>query len=151
MVISAQLNAFWFLGQHMNKLTDRTALQVGEIKQTNLLSRFNEAGHYYTSYPSLGNWKTDFTHTEFESGLLDFLKGEGKDSPLHLYLHIPFCAKLCWYCICNIVISNNRDNIQFFLDYMLREIDLLRGVFERNGLKPNIKGNTVRRGNPLPS
>jgi len=142
------LNAFWLRGPHMNIPTDRPALQVGEIKQTNLLSRFNEAGHYYTSYPSLGNWSTSFGHQEFEKGLVDFLTGEGKDSPLHLYLHVPFCAKLCWYCICNIVVSNNRDNIQFFLDYMLREIDLLRGVFERNGLKPNIREIQFGGGTP---
>ena len=48
------------------------------------------------------------------------------DGPRHLYLHIPFCAKLCHYCICNISITNDRAKIQFFLDHLLKEIDLLR-------------------------
>lgn len=132
----------------MNMLTARPVPRVDGIKQTDLLNRFNEAGPYYTSYPSLGQWSNDFTHNEYENALKDFLTGKEKDSPLHIYLHIPFCAKLCWYCICNIVISNDRDKIQFFLDYMLREIDLLRGFFERNGLKPNIKEIQFGGGTP---
>src|SRR6185436_13172064 len=48
------------------------------------------------------------------------------DGPLHLYLHIPFCAKLCHYCICNVIISNDREKIQFFLDHLCKEIDLLK-------------------------
>lgn len=129
--------------------TERPTPRVDGIKQTGLLNRINEAGHYYTSYPSLGQWSNDFGHAEYENALKDFFTGEGKNAPLHLYLHIPFCAKLCWYCICNIVITNDRDKIQFFLDYMLREIDLLRGFFERNGLKPRI--NEIHFGGGTPS
>lgn len=127
----------------MNMLTE-----VDDIKQTDLLNRFNEPGPYYTSYPALGQWSTGSTYNEYENSLKDFFTGEEKHSPLHIYLHIPFCAKLCWYCICNIVISNDRAKIQFFLDYMLREIDLLRGFFERNGLKPNIKEIQFGGGTP---
>lgn len=132
----------------MSMLVARPVSRVDDIKQTDLLNRINEAGHYYTSYPSLGQWSKDFTHNEYEDALKDFLTGEGKDSPLHIYLHVPFCAKLCWYCICNIVITNDREKIQFFLDYMLREIDLLRDFFERNGLKPNIKEIQFGGGTP---
>lgn len=132
----------------MSMLAARPASRVDDIKQTVLLSRINEAGHYYTSHPSLGQWSKDFTHDDYEDALKDFFTGKGKDSPLHIYLHVPFCAKLCWYCICNIVITNDREKIQFFLDYMLREIDLLRNFFERNGLKPNIKEIQFGGGTP---
>jgi oxygen-independent coproporphyrinogen-3 oxidase len=124
--------------------------RVDGIKQTpGLLDQITEAGPYYTSYPALQQWSTDFKHAHYEKALKEYLGGEGKDTPLHLYLHIPFCAKLCWYCICNIVISNDRAKIQFFLDYLLREIALLRGFFERNGLKPNI--NEIHLGGGTPS
>ena len=82
--------------------------------QTNLEKYFNEAGPYYTSYPTRGEWKDDFRHDHFLHCLKDFYETEGKDTPVHLYMHIPYCAKLCWYCICNIKITNNKEpNILF--------------------------------------
>ena len=84
------------------------------------LREFNSEGHYYTSYPSLNHWTEDFKHAQYVEALKSFT------GPLHLYLHIPFCAKLCFYCLCNVVISNDRAKIQNFLDHLLKEIDLLK-------------------------
>ena len=84
-----------------------------------LIKAFNEDGHWFTSYPSLNHWTREFGHREYVEHLKTF------KAPTHLYVHIPFCAKLCYYCICNIIITNQRDKIQFFLEKLLREIDLL--------------------------
>lgn len=123
----------------MNELTERPLPRIDAVNQSEFLSRFNEPGPYYTSYPTIGLWSRDFGPADYRNALIDFFTGEGKDKPIHLYLHIPFCAKLCWYCICNIQVTNNRAKIQFFLDYLFREIENLRAFFERNGLEPNIK------------
>ena len=109
---------------------------ISDIKQTGLLEAFNQEGHYYTSYPSLNHWTEDFQHEQYKEALAKFHK------PLHLYLHIPFCAKLCYYCICNIVVSNDRAKIQFFLDHLLKEIDLLKT------LNPNIRDLHFGGGTP---
>lgn len=82
-------------------------------------NEFNADGHWYSSYPSLNHWTEDFKHIDYVVALRQF------NGPRHLYLHIPFCAKLCYYCICNISITNDREKIQFFLDHLLKEIDLL--------------------------
>ena len=84
---------------------------------------FNAQGHWYTSYPSLNHWTEDFGHSEYRQAL------EVCNDPKHLYIHIPFCAKLCHYCICNIVITNERPKIQFFLDHLLKEIENLREFY----------------------
>lgn len=84
---------------------------------------FNAEGHWYTSFPSLNHWTEDFGHEEYKEAL------EKSHGPKHLYVHIPFCAKLCHYCICNIVITNERPKIQFFLDHLLKEIDNLREFY----------------------
>lgn len=102
------------------------------------LQKFNESGPYYTSYPTLGLWSNEFGHDRYIKALENFFSEEGEDAPLALYVHIPFCAKLCWYCICNIIISNNRERIQGFLNYLLREIEMLRDFFDRRSIKPNI-------------
>ena len=81
---------------------------------------FNAPGHWFTSYPSLNHWSESFRHSDYVEALTQFT------DPLHLYLHIPFCKKLCSYCICNVVISSDREKIQFFLDHLLKEIDLLK-------------------------
>ena len=106
-----------------------------------LLKAFTEEGHYYTSYPSLNHWTEDFKHPQYMRALSSFI---GANKPLHLYLHIPFCAKLCFYCICNIVISNDRAKIQHFLDQMLKEIDLLHWAYPY----PNIKEIQFGGGTP---
>ena len=85
-------------------------------------SEFNSEGHWYTSYPSLNHWGR-FGHEDYSQALRGFLSSR---KPLHLYVHIPFCAKLCYYCICNIVVTNEREKIELFLSHMLREIDNLK-------------------------
>lgn len=111
-------------------------MNLTAIKETGLLSRFNEDGHWFTSYPSLNHWTEDFKHADYEAALCSFIE------PLHLYLHIPFCKKLCHYCICNIVISNDRAKIQYFLDHLLKEIDLLKAY------KPDIRDMHFGGGTP---
>ena len=98
-----------------------------------VIEKFNEPGHYYTSYPSLGHWKEFGDYARYFS---DFIKTR---KPLHLYCHIPFCAKLCHYCICNVVISSDRQKIQFFLDHLLKEIRNLRKFYEDTSEKPAIE------------
>lgn len=113
----------------------------------NLSNRFNESGPYYTSYPSLGRWSTDFTHAAYVDALPGFLEESGR-LPLHLYVHIPFCAKLCYYCICNIQISNDYDTKQRFVDDLCREVDMLCELFAARKVTPNIKEIHLGGGTP---
>jgi oxygen-independent coproporphyrinogen-3 oxidase len=120
---------------------NRGSFQMMDLTQkelTELQAKLLEPGPYYTSYPTLGLWLKKFTSDEYKNQLLKFFKENKESTPLHLYIHIPFCAKLCWYCVCNIVVTNNREKIQFFLNYLIKEIEMLRLFFSENNLKPNI-------------
>ena len=112
-----------------------------------LIAKFNESGPYYSSYPTLNRWHENFGHEQYVRALLEFFERE-PDAPIYLYLHIPFCAKLCWYCICNIQISNNRERIQRFVDVLLAEIAMLRGFFETHGIRPNVREIHLGGGTP---
>ena len=101
-------------------------------------------GHWYTSFPSLNHWGP-LDHKEYSERLRSFLNG---GNSAHLYLHIPFCAKLCYYCICNIVVTNEREKIRFFLDHLLKEIDLLKGIYDEVGLNPDIRDLQFGGGTP---
>ncbi|MDA2932847.1 oxygen-independent coproporphyrinogen III oxidase [Acidobacteria bacterium AH-259-D05] len=128
-------------------LKEKTSV-LDRIRQRDFLNKFNESGPYYTSYPTLGHWSRAFEHTRYVEALKDFFSNEGDGAPLTLYVHIPFCAKLCWYCICNIRITNNREHIQYFLDHLLREIDLLWAFFDRYSIRPNVREIHLGGGTP---
>lgn len=105
-------------------------MNLESIKTYQSLSKyFNADGHWYTSFPSLNHWTEDFTEVEYRQRLKAFTH-TGKST--QLYIHIPFCKKLCLYCICNVIISSDREKIQHFLDHLITEIRLL------SEYKPNI-------------
>ena len=116
-------------------------------QDSKLLERFGESGPYYTSYPTHGNWSNHPDHVAYVESLKDFFL-KNSDAPIHLYIHIPFCAKLCYYCICNIIVTNNRERIQDFVGYLCREIDLLSNLFTELSIRPNIKEIHLGGGTP---
>jgi oxygen-independent coproporphyrinogen-3 oxidase len=73
----------------------------------------------YTSYPTAPHFKPQIDGARVESwlGQIDATK------PVSLYLHVPFCGKLCWYCGCNTSIANKYDAVGQFVDTLLTEID----------------------------
>ena len=96
-----------------------------------LLSRYDVAGPRYTSYPTAPSWREDFG----AEALSERLVGAGARSssePLSLYVHLPFCRSLCWYCGCNVVISKDRCAADRYIDHLVMELDL---VAERLGAR----------------
>jgi oxygen-independent coproporphyrinogen-3 oxidase len=88
-----------------------------------LLARYDRPGPRYTSYPTALEFRPDFGAPEMERRL-DAADAES-DAPLSLYAHLPFCEERCLYCGCNVVITRHRDVACRYLDYLIREIDLL--------------------------
>lgn len=73
----------------------------------------------YTSFP---------TAAEFAEGVgaADLLSAlEGETGEVSLYVHIPFCEKICWYCGCNTSVANKRERVASYLDALHREIALV--------------------------
>ena len=102
--------------------SSKTSLVPDFTQNPKLQEIFGESGPYYTSYPTHGNWSNPLNHADYVKSMKAFFLKNG-DVPIHIYVHIPFCAKLCFYCICNIVVTNNRERMQYFVDYLCREID----------------------------
>mgnify|MGYP001598672695 FL=1 len=103
---------------------------------------FNAEGHWFTSYPSLNHWTEDFKHAQYAEALEYQLSHAQWLGGLHLYVHIPFCKKLCHYCICNVIISNDRAKIQHFLDHLLKEADNLKNFGKLNIKEIHLGGGT---------
>jgi oxygen-independent coproporphyrinogen-3 oxidase len=92
-------------------------MQANQFFDPQLLSKYNTSGPRYTSYPTALEFHDEFVEQ-------DFIKAV-KDSPnreLSLYVHIPFCHSLCYYCGCNKVITRHRDKADTYLEYLAEEI-----------------------------
>jgi oxygen-independent coproporphyrinogen III oxidase len=88
-----------------------------------LLHRYNVPGPRYTSYPTAPVWKEGFTAADYESVLRESASAE-KPAPLSLYVHLPFCEKLCYFCGCTVVITGTQHALEAdYLDILEKEID----------------------------
>jgi oxygen-independent coproporphyrinogen-3 oxidase len=99
-------------------------MQVSQFFDPQLLNKYNTSGPRYTSYPTALEFHDDFEHTDFVQAI--------KNSPnreLSLYVHIPFCHTLCYYCGCNKVITRHRDKADTYLEYLAQEIALQAPLF----------------------
>ncbi len=86
------------------------------------LKKYSRPGPRYTSYPTAPVFNNEFTESDYIS-LLN--KEEQKDVPLSLYFHIPFCKSVCAFCACSVIYTKNRDQVDPYLDLLLKEMDMV--------------------------
>ncbi len=88
-----------------------------------LLRRFDVSGPRYTSYPTADRFVEAFTENEYVQALEQRRAGS-MALPLSLYVHIPFCESVCYYCACNKVITRHHSRAAEYLRYLAREVEL---------------------------
>ncbi len=90
-----------------------------------LLQRYDVAGPRYTSYPTADRFVEAFGEADYLQALEQRRDGlTAKAYPLSLYVHIPFCESLCYYCACNKIITKHHERGEAYLRYLEREVDL---------------------------
>ncbi|HEY0288963.1 MAG TPA: oxygen-independent coproporphyrinogen III oxidase [Pseudomonas sp.] len=89
---------------------------------SDLIHRYDLAGPRYTSYPTAVQFHTQIGAFDLLHALRDSRKAL---RPLSLYVHIPFCANICYYCACNKIITKDRGRAQPYLQRLQQEIQLL--------------------------
>jgi len=92
-------------------------MQVSQFFDNKLLSKYNTSGPRYTSYPTALEFHDEFNQTDFIKAI-----EQSPNRELSLYVHIPFCHSLCYYCGCNKVITRHRDKADTYLEYLAQEI-----------------------------
>ena len=88
-----------------------------------LIRRFDGRGPRYTSYPTADRFVEAFGAEAYESWLARRNVG-GIARPLSLYVHLPFCSTLCFYCGCNKIVTRDRSKGEAYLNYLGKEIAL---------------------------
>ncbi|MFM2240555.1 MAG: oxygen-independent coproporphyrinogen oxidase [Pseudomonadota bacterium] len=90
-----------------------------------LLHRYDVPGPRYTSYPTADRFVEAFGEQDYVQALEQRRQGVASHRlPLSLYVHIPFCKSLCYYCACNKIITQHHDKALTYIDYLEREIAL---------------------------
>jgi len=90
-----------------------------------LLTRFDVPGPRYTSYPTADRFVEAFGEADYVQALTQRQSGTvGKQPALSLYVHIPFCESLCYYCACNKIITKHKDRSADYLRYLSKEVAL---------------------------
>lgn len=95
-----------------------------------LIEKYNTSGPRYTSYPTALQFKDSFNVSEHLSDM-----NIEASKPLSLYIHIPFCHQLCFYCGCNKIVTRHQSKADIYLDYLSKEIRLYSSKFRHRTLR----------------
>ena len=92
-------------------------MQATQFFDSALLKKYNTSGPRYTSYPTALEFHDQFKHDHLVQAI-----EASPNRELSLYVHIPFCHSLCYYCGCNKVITRHRDKADTYLEFLAEEI-----------------------------
>lgn len=91
-----------------------------------LLARYSIAAPRYTSYPTADRFYTNFGKVAYQQALKYLQKSTQKNKQLAVYVHIPFCTSLCYFCACNKIITKHKRQGNEYLATLQQELDLYR-------------------------
>ncbi len=87
-----------------------------------LIRRFDQSGPRYTSYPTADRFQQDYPAAAYVARLQERAAAE-QAPPLSVYVHLPFCESLCYFCACNKIITQDHSRSAEYLDVLYQEID----------------------------
>ena len=107
-----------------------------------VLLKYDQRVPRYTSYPTA----VQFTDQVGREQHAQWLGEVGREEPVSLYVHVPFCEVLCWYCGCNTQVGRHQNTFETYTDLVCREIDMAAAQL---GAKP--RAAAVHWGGGTPS
>jgi len=96
-----------------------------------LIRRYDTFGPRYTSYPTAVQFSTDYDADDY----MQWVGHSNEDpipAPLSLYLHIPFCDTICYYCGCSKVITKDKSKAKNYIKLLKQEIKLQSALFAKD-------------------
>lgn len=99
----------------------------------------------YTSFPTAAQFHAGVGPVEHRAWLQDLAPTRATAADATLYLHVPFCARLCWYCACNTSAVNRPESLEAYARALTREIDLVAAAV------PDLKIGSIQWGGGTPS
>lgn len=90
-----------------------------------LIRRFDKLGPRYTSYPTADKFHAGFTEASYIEYLAQRNNPANSNPPLSIYVHLPFCESLCYFCGCNKIVTKDRVRTTEYLRYLAKEMALV--------------------------
>ncbi len=88
-----------------------------------LIAKYDTRGPRYTSYPTANEFTTTYTEENYIH-CLEEIKSDS-NRPLSLYIHIPFCQDICYYCACNKIVTRDKGTADIYLNHLEKEMMLI--------------------------
>src|SRR5207249_5366296 len=95
-----------------------------------LVRKYDGFGPRYTSYPTADRFTNAFGPEQFVSSLLGRRESAGVPQPLSIYVHLPFCNTICYYCACNKVITKDHGRSAKYIRYLGKEMGMLSALVD---------------------
>jgi len=106
---------------------DIQALEV----DLDLIRKLDRSGPRYTSYPTADLFVESFKVDSYKKWAAQRNGGDAQ-RPLSIYVHIPFCNTLCFYCGCNKIITKDKSKAAVYLEYLKKEIAMQGALFDKD-------------------
>lgn len=94
-----------------------------------LIVKYDRPSARYTSYPTAHALSSEFSGTALRD-CID--RGNAKKSPLSLYFHIPFCQSACYFCGCNVIVTQTQKAIEPYLNYLYQNIASVSELIDKD-------------------
>lgn len=121
------------------------AIGEGQImvhsSKADLVRRLSAPVPRYTSYPTAPHFHDDIGEIQYR----DWLSSLPENEEISLYVHIPFCDRMCWFCGCHTKQINRYDPIPPYISAVRQELDLVRGAI---GFSPALRRVHLGGGSP---
>ena len=103
--------------------------------RADLIARYDARVPRYTSYPTANHFSPEVAADQYAG----WLGGIGTAKPVDVYVHLPFCSRLCWFCGCHTRVVNRPEPISDYIEWLRREATLIEQVLPQgvwaNGLQ----------------
>lgn len=109
--------------------TEQSQELTGVCFDTDLIVRYGGRGPRYTSYPTALQFDESLTPDNYREKAAE---SNASDVPLSLYVHIPFCHSLCYYCGCNKIVTRNEARVERYMEMLYREIEMQSKLFDHS-------------------
>lgn len=119
-----------------------TSTLAAPLSRDELIAKYEGRAPRYTSYPTAVQFTPEVTPQIYRGWLAEL----PADEAVSLYVHIPFCARLCWYCGCNTRAVNRHDPITDYVRLLVQEAAMLEAA-----LPGQLKADALHFGGGTPN
>ncbi len=105
------------------------SMQTAEF-DLDLIRRYDGRGPRYTSYPTAVQFHDGFGEEDYKRLALASNGDDPESQPLSIYVHVPFCHSLCYYCGCHKIISRHQHSADPYVEHLVEEMQLQGRLFD---------------------